>query len=114
VSAITTPWPVGDVVFVVDQTGQVICASRESGQLYWIRDLNEGLKKKQRAYWSSPILADNRLIVASSTGVAVAINPKTGVVESRLKLGTDALIGPIAAGGMVYIASDGGQLIAIR
>jgi outer membrane protein assembly factor BamB len=114
VSAITTPWPVGDVVFVVDQTGQVICASRESGQLYWIRDLNAGLKKKQRAYWSSPILADNRLIVASSTGVAVAINPKTGVVESRLKLGTDALIGPIAAGGMVYIASDGGQLIAIR
>ena len=114
VSATTTPWPAGDVVFVVDQSGQVICVSRESGQVYWIRDLNEGLKKKERGLWSSPLLASNRLIVLSSKGEAVAINPKTGVVENRLRLGSDALIGPIAAGGMIYVASDAGQLIAIR
>jgi outer membrane protein assembly factor BamB len=114
VSAITTPWPAGDVVFVVDQSGQVICASRESGQLYWLRDLNEGLKKKQRAYWSSPILASNRLITVSSKGEAVAINPKTGAVESRLKIGPEALIGPIAVGGMLIVATDAGQLVAIR
>ncbi|MDQ2860331.1 MAG: PQQ-like beta-propeller repeat protein, partial [Pseudomonadota bacterium] len=35
VSAITSPWPAGDVVFVVDDQGRVICASRESGGVYW-------------------------------------------------------------------------------
>ena len=115
VSAITTPWPAGDVVYVVSDTGQVICASRDAGQVYWIRDLNADLKKKQkRAYWSTPILASNRLITVSSRGEAVAINPKTGVVERRLRLSADALLGPIAVNGVLYVVSDSAQLIAIR
>ena len=128
VSGITTPWPAGDVVFAIDQTGQVICASRESGQLYWLTDLNAPriappkkkggkpgkLSKRSGEVWSSPILANNRLISVSDQGCAVAINAKTGVVEQRLKLGDDVLIGPIAAGGMIYVVSQKAELIAIR
>jgi outer membrane protein assembly factor BamB len=114
VSAFTTPWAAGDVVYVVDDSGQVICASRDAGQIYWIRNLNAGLKRKQQAYWSTPILASNRLITVSSKGEAVAINPKTGVVERRLRLGVDALIGPIAVNGLLYLVSQSAQLIAIR
>ncbi len=114
VSATTTPWAAGDVVYVVDQAGQVICVSRDSGQVYWIHDLNAGAKKKRRAIWSSPVLATNRLIVVSSKGNAVALNPKTGAVLGALRLGSDALIGPIAVGGMVYVVTEAAELIAIR
>jgi outer membrane protein assembly factor BamB len=114
VSAITTPWAAGDVVYVVDQTGQVICVSRDSGQVYWIRDLNAGLKKKKRAYWSTPLLASSRLITLSSKGEARALNPKTGVTVGKLRLGSEALLGPIAVNGMVYAVTESGQLIAIR
>jgi outer membrane protein assembly factor BamB len=111
---VSTPWPVGDVVFVVSKAGEVICASRESGQVYWITDLNKDRKKKQRALWSSPVLASNRLVVVSSTGEMVGINPRTGVVEKTLKLGSPALLAPIAVNDMLYVASDKGDLIAIR
>lgn len=114
VSAITTPWAAGDVVYVVDDSGQVICASRDAGQVYWIKDLNAGVKRKQRAFWSTPILASNRLITVSSKGEAVALNPKTGAVERTLKLGSDAMIGPIAVSGTIYVVSESAQLIAIR
>ncbi len=114
VSAISTPWPAGDVVYVVDQKGQVICASRDSGQVYWIRDLNQGVKPKKRAYWSSPLMASSRLITLSSKGEAVAINAKSGAIERRLRLGADVLIGPIAVNGMVYVVTDSAQLLAIR
>ena len=114
VSAITSPWPAGDVVFAVDQTGKVICASRDSGQVYWIRDLNEGAKKKKRAYWSSPLLASSRLITLSSKGDAVALDAKTGAVVQRMHLGADALIGPIAVNGMIYVVTDTAQLVAMR
>jgi outer membrane protein assembly factor BamB len=114
VSAITTPWAAGDVVYVVDQVGEVICISRDSGQVYWIRDLNAGLKKKKRSYWSSPLLANDRLITLSSKGVAMALNPKTGATLSSLRLGSGALIGPIAVNGLVYAVTEGGDLIAIR
>jgi outer membrane protein assembly factor BamB len=33
---------------VVDKAGQVICVSRESGAVYWIRDLNEGRGQSKR------------------------------------------------------------------
>jgi outer membrane protein assembly factor BamB len=122
-SGFTTPWAAGDVVFAVDDTGQVICASRESGQLYWITDLNapppvtkkhKKPPKRVAAVWSSPILASGRLIIVSDKGQAVAIDPKTGEVQQRLKIGDDALIGPIAAGGMLYVATQQADLIAIR
>jgi outer membrane protein assembly factor BamB len=121
-SGITSPWPAGDVVFAVGQDGTVICAARDSGQLYWITDLNapgpakKGKKapKRPRTAWSSPILADNRLITVSDSGEAVAIDAKTGAVQRRLKIGDDALLGPVAAGGMIYVASQQADLIAIR
>ena len=122
VSAITTPWPAGDVVYVIDDTGQVICASRDAGQVYWIRNLNaepvtDGKKRRKKGkltYWSTPILASGRLITVSSQGEALALNPKTGVVEKRLRLGADAMIGPVAVNGTLYVVSESAQLIAIR
>ncbi len=113
-SAITSPWPAGDVVFAIDQSGKVICASRDSGQVYWIHDLGAGVKKKKRAYWSSPLLASGRLITLSSKGDAVALDAKTGAVVRQIHLGADALIGPIAVNGMIYVVTDTAQLVAIR
>ncbi len=114
VSGISTPLPVGDVVYVVSKPGEVICVSRENGQVYWIVDMNKDRKKKQRAAWSGPILASNRLIVVSSTGELVALNPKTGAVEKTVKLGTPALLAPIAVNDTLYLVGDKGVLLAIR
>jgi len=68
----------------------------------------------RNGYWTTPILASNRLITFSSKGEAVALNPKTGEIQSRLKLGPRMLLGPIAVDGTLYVVSDEAQLIAIR
>jgi hypothetical protein len=44
----------------------------------------------------------------------VALNPKTGAVLAKLKLGSGDLIGPIAVDGMVYFVTDKAELVAIR
>ena len=127
VVGVTTPWPAGDVVYVVSRDGQLICAARDSGQIYWIRDLNEGYKPRKkggffglgghtalRPLWSSPILANNRVILVGSSGDLISVNAKTGVVERRMSLGAPAIIGPIAVRNMLYVVADNGQLIALR
>ncbi|MET3527317.1 outer membrane protein assembly factor BamB [Phenylobacterium koreense] len=127
VTGITTPWPAGDVVYVVSKAGEVICVARESGQIYWIQDLGAprekrasgflGIGRKKftvRPVWSSPLLASNRLILVGTSGELVALNAKTGAVEKTMKIGGPAMIGPIAVNGTVYVVTDEAQLIALR
>ena len=102
------------MVFIVSQAGQVICASRENGQVYWITDLNKGLKNKKRALWFGPVLASGRLVVVSDLGRAVALDPKKGTLLSSLNLGGPAMITPIAMNGTLYVVTDKADLVAIR
>jgi outer membrane protein assembly factor BamB len=135
VVGITSPWAAGDVVYVVGKDGLVVCAARESGQIYWTRDLNAGVKVKKasgggrfswmkmpglpgkkalKPIWSGPLLANNRLIMVGSTGELVALNAKTGEIQRRIDIGAPALLSPIAAGNTIYVLTDSAQLIALR
>jgi len=133
VVGITSPWAAGDVVYVVSKDGLVVCAARESGQIYWTRDLNAGVKagkssgggfwskmpkfgskKSVKPIWSSPLMANNRLIMVGSGGELVALNAKTGEVQRRMSLGEPAMLAPIAAGNTIYVLTDTAQLIALR
>jgi outer membrane protein assembly factor BamB len=127
VVGITSPLPEGDVVYVMGIDGRLICVARETGQIYWVRDMNAGYvpkkkggfwfiggKKVVKPIWSSPILVNNRLVLTGSSGQLVALNAKTGEVEKRIELGSPSLIGPIAAGDMIYVVLDDAQLIALR
>jgi outer membrane protein assembly factor BamB len=127
VTGMGTPWPAGDVVYVVSKAGQVICVSRENGQIYWIRDLNAGQKGKKtggflglggkrviKPFWSGPLLVNSRLLVGGTTGDLAVLNAKTGDVLRTINLGGGMLISPIAAGGMVYVVTDDAKLVALR
>jgi outer membrane protein assembly factor BamB len=127
VIGLSTPLPVGDVVYIVSKAGEVICVARESGQIYWIRDLNEGVKTKKKGgflgmggarapkpLWSGPLMANDRLILVSSNGQLAALNAKTGEVQTRVALGDGSLLSPIAAGGTIYVVTDNATLIALR
>lgn len=127
VVGVTGPTPAGDVVYVVSKTGDVICASRESGQIYWIRNLNEGFKSKKKGgffgiggqrqaqpIWSAPLLAGERLLIVGQTGQLVALNAKTGEIQKRLDLKGASTLSPIAMGDTVYVVTEEADLIAIR
>ncbi|MFL5295898.1 MAG: PQQ-binding-like beta-propeller repeat protein [Phenylobacterium sp.] len=130
VVGITTPLPAGDVVYVVAKDGHLICAARESGQIYWVKDLNAGMvvKKKRgvtsgfgvfsrtppKPIWTSPILVNSKLILGGSNGQIIAVNAKTGEVERRVEVGAPVLISPIVAGDTIYAVTDDAQLIALR
>ena len=128
-SSQSTPWAAGDVVYVISTSGQLVCVARDSGQVYWVQDLNapppvntlttRGRRRRQpkapkKAYWSGPILASNRLIMVSSNGDLEARDPKTGDLQRTIRLGAPAMQPPIAAGDMLYVVTDKAELIAIR
>jgi outer membrane protein assembly factor BamB len=125
VVSITTPWVAGDVVYLVTRAGQVICAARDSGQVYWIQDLNENRERTEggvlglfnrtvRPTWSGAVLASDKLVLVNTFGEAVALNPRTGAVERTVNLGAPAFIAPIAVNDTIYVLTDDATLVAIR
>lgn len=125
VAGVNAPLPVGDVVFVVSKSGELTVVNRESGAVYWTKDLNEGRVRQEggflgfwdrtvRPEWSGPILASNRLVLVNSDGEAVGFDPKTGAQTSTVRLGAPAYVSPSAYDGALYIVTDKGELVCIR
>ncbi len=112
----TSPWPAGDVVYVTDQSGKVVCVSREAGQVYWIVDLNKDVAPKKRPVWSGPVLVSDRIVVLSSAGELRALDAKTGKTAKSLNLKVKAgvTLSPAIAGGELFIATEDAELLAVR
>ncbi|GAA0396256.1 PQQ-like beta-propeller repeat protein [Brevundimonas terrae] len=126
IGGVNAPLPVGDVVYVVSKTGELTVVNRETGQIYWTRDLNDGRirteggwffgmgKRTVRPSWSGPVLASNRLVLVNSEGQMVAFDPKTGQQTASIDLGSPAYIAPAAYNGALYVVTDDARLISIR
>jgi outer membrane protein assembly factor BamB len=126
VASDNSPWPAGDVVYIVSKAGELIAVNRDNGQVYWMVDLNKGRKKRKEGgflgidahlatpQWSGPLLAGDRLILVNEWGQAVTYDAKTGKPLKTINIHDPAYIAPIAYEGMVYVVTDKADLIAIR
>jgi len=115
--ALGYPLIAGDFVFTVTTTGQVACLSKLDGTVVWIKDLElykKAKKRKGRIVWNGPILAGERLVVVSSHGRMVTINPFDGEIIEESKVGKDVFIPPIIANETVYVLSSDAKLTALR
>ena len=112
-----TPWIAGDWLFV-QTTDQALAAVRASdGRLRWVRDLPryENEKKQQDViFWTGPVLAGGKLILAGSNEQAVSIAPATGKVIGLVDLPSPATVPPVAAAGTLFILTEDATLQAYR
>lgn len=116
IATTTSPWVAGDVVYVVDQGGQLVCISREAGQVYWVVELNKGVAAKKRPVWSGPVLVSDRLVTVSSAGELRALDPKDGklVKSLNLKVRVGTAASPVPVDGQLLIATEDAELISVR
>ena len=111
------PLIAGDFVYSATTDGQVICLSKLDGTIVWIQQLDSfknEKKRKTRIAWSGPILAGDRLMVMSSTGKAVLLNPYNGSIINDFKVGGNVFVAPVIANETIYVLTDEAKLIALR
>lgn len=117
IGSIQTPMVAGDHVFVVTTDSQVVCLERATGVVRWVRELRrfEDVEdRKGRVVWSGPVLASNRLVLASSRGDIAVLNPADGATVRELRADGPVYIAPIVADDTVFVLSDTGSLSAFR
>ena len=118
-AGISTPWVVGEWVFVVDDKARLHCIARSSGKIRWISQLRgfrkeKKDKKKDSVSWVGPVLAGDRLILANSLGELVNVSPTDGKVQSTTKLGDGVSLPLVVANNTLYVLDNGGRITAWR
>jgi outer membrane protein assembly factor BamB len=109
----------GGSVFMVNDEASLVRLDQATGATIWAVQMpyydTEKTRKRDRitAHYG-PVLAGGRIVVASGDGVLRFFDPTNGA-----SLGTAALPGgaashPALAGGVLYVVSQNGQLLAFR
>jgi len=117
IAGFSTPWVAGEWVFVVTDEAKLIALHRNSGRVRWINELprwDNPKGKKGPIFYVGPVLAGDRLIVASSQGALINVNPDNGSFQSQTNIGAGVSLQPVVAGQTLYILDDRGRLTAFR
>lgn len=117
--AMSPVWAAGNSVFMLTDLNQIVRVSAETGEKIWAQDLplfTTDRPRRQRGIYGQygPVLAGNRLIVASGDGVLRSFDPASGALIGQVELPGGASSNPVVAGRTLYVVSGRGQLLAFR
>jgi len=87
------------LLYVPDVAGRMHCLDADTGQCYWVYDTKSET-------WGGPLLADGKIYFGNKTDFYVMAAVKEPRVLSQLRLGSPVFSTPIAANGVLYVASQ--------
>jgi outer membrane protein assembly factor BamB len=108
VPGIQAPAIAGEMIYVVDTGGQLMAVTRRDGRVLWT------VKLPNASTWSGPVLAGNKLWLASNKGQLIGVDATTGKPDTPQDVGAPVYIAPVVAGSRLYILTDKASLIAFQ
>ena len=116
-AGISTPTVVGEWVFTLTDDARILAIQRNSGRIRWMTQLDQwrdAEDKEGPIFWTGPVLANNRLWIASSQGAVKSVDVMTGTVADFTELGQSVSLPPVVANNTLYILDDSGRITAWR
>jgi outer membrane protein assembly factor BamB len=110
----------GGSIFLVSDNNEVVRLNAEDGSRIWGTRLPDYVnpqrprRLKARYAHFGPLLAGGRILVASSDGQFRLYDPASGALVGSAALPGGAASNPIAVGGVLYVVSGDGRLLAFR
>lgn len=109
----------GNSVFLISDEARLVRLDASSGEMIWSVPLPyyeaRKIKKRQDITPSfGPVIAGNRVVVASGDGMLRLFDPTNGNLVGSVEFRGRAAAQPAVAGGAVYVVSDDGRIHAFR
>jgi outer membrane protein assembly factor BamB len=118
IAGISTPTVAGEWIFTLTDDSRLLAIARSTGRIRWISQLqryrNPNNDKSDPVFWTGPVLANNRLWIASSQGEVQSVDVATGTATPFVRLGGPISQPPIIANSTLYIQEDSGRITAFR
>ena len=107
----------GDWVFAVTRAGEAVAVGRNDGRIRWVVELDpspEGGRRRDALRFGPPVVAGGVVLVPSSRGELLQIDPAGGVVAGRIPLGSGVTLPIAIARQTLVMLADDGTLMAVR
>ncbi len=111
------PWVAGNFVYLLTNEAQVVCLTRDRGQIRWVHQLRRFEDEEDLEdpiVWTGPALAGDRLVLANDQGQAVSLSPYSGERIGTIELPGGIAVPPAVANTTLYLVTEGGELLALR
>lgn len=112
-----TPWVAGNTLFVLSEESQLIALRLQDGAVLWVTQLphfeNEA-KHKGEIIWSSPLMANGKILLSGSQGRMLIVDARTGTINGDKDIRKNVIIPPIIVGETLYMLSEDGTLMAYK
>ncbi|OJW53335.1 MAG: hypothetical protein BGO67_01120 [Alphaproteobacteria bacterium 41-28] len=109
-----TPAVVGGYIFMVNSHNELLCLTRDYGQVVWVRKLDSDPEYPYKVIWEGPLVAGNTLYLVSTRGELLALDPTNGKTLSERQLKAPLSLAPFVAQETLYILTDHGDLMTFR
>lgn len=116
-AGISTPTVNGEWVFTLTDDSRILAIQRTTGRIRWMTQLDQWRNTENRTgpiFWTGPVLANNRLWIASSRGAIRSVDVMTGAAADFGQLDSGVSLPPVVANSTLYILDDGGNITAWR
>ena len=113
-------WVDGASIFMISDRNELLRVSSSTGEVIWREPLpfyvpvRRESRLKDAFVHYGPIIAGNRLIVASDDQLIRVFNPQSGALQQIVPLPGAVARNPVVAGGVLYIVTADGRLLAFR
>ena len=107
----------GEWIFTLTDDARLLAIARSSGKVRWVTQLRRWKDAKDRKgeiFYTGPVLAGDRLWIASSRGELMWADVSDGTVGTFTDLGNAVSLAPIVANRTLYVLDDGGKISAFR
>lgn len=112
-----TPVSIGEFIYVLTNTNQLVALAADNGLIAWVTALpswSNPAKRRGPIVYAGPVLAGERLSIVSSEGEVIQFDAVSGEEMARLPLPSGSTIPPVVAGRTLYVLSDNATLTAFR
>lgn len=114
IGGLRTPAVVGDYIFMINTHNELLCLTRDYGQVVWVRKLEFDSEHPYKVIWDGPIVASNKLYIVNANGSLVSLDPTNGNILSTIPLNAPVSLAPFVAQETLYILTDNGDLMSFR
>jgi outer membrane protein assembly factor BamB len=119
IGGIEMPWLAGKTLYLLTIDGRLYALRRSDGVVRWVVDLPGALPEGTVAAvdiprYVGPFVINGEVMVVSQSGTLFAFDANSGVGDKTFRVGKDVVTSPQLAGGMMFVLSKNGDLVAFQ